>query len=87
LDAGSANPLEGSRGPHAKRKVERLHSTFNEPVRTVPQPNDNVDLQLAWLHLVENEGCRLQPRRGVPSENVDTFGSHFHAKARIAHPF
>ena len=39
--------------------MERLHLTFYDPVPTVAPPNDDLELQLVWLHMVENAGATL----------------------------
>lgn len=39
--------------------MERLHLTFYDPVPTVAPPNDDLELQLVWLHLIENAGASL----------------------------
>lgn len=39
--------------------MERLHFSFYDPVPTIAPPNDDLELQLVWLHLVENAGSSL----------------------------
>lgn len=39
--------------------MERLGFTFYDPVPTIAPPNDDLELQLVWLHLVEQAGATL----------------------------
>ena len=39
--------------------MERLYLTFYDPVPTVAPPNDDLELQLVWLHLAEKAGPSL----------------------------
>ena len=45
--------IGGTLGLPAEGLMDRLHYTFYEPVPTVAPPNDDLELQLVWLHLVE----------------------------------
>ncbi len=45
--------IGGTLGLPAEGKMERLHFSFYEPVPTIAPPNDDLELQLVWLHLVE----------------------------------
>lgn len=51
--------IGGTLGLPAEGKMERLNFTFYDPVPTVAPPNDDLELQLVWLHLVENAGNSL----------------------------
>ena len=51
--------IGGTLGLPTEGKMERQHLTFFDPVPTVAPPNDDLELQLVWLHLVENNGRRL----------------------------
>ena len=46
-------PHEGKDGP--------LNLTFYDPVPTEPQFNDDLDLQLVWLHALEEHGLEVTP--------------------------
>ena len=39
--------------------MQRQHYTYYDPVPTVAPPNDDLELQLVWLHLVETSGSEL----------------------------
>jgi ADP-ribosylglycohydrolase len=45
--------IGGTLGIPAEGKMERLNLSFYDPVPTVAPPNDDLELQLVWLHLVE----------------------------------
>ena len=47
-------------GPH-EGKPGPLELTFYDPVPTEPAANDDLDLQLIWLHALETHGLRLTP--------------------------
>ncbi|XHR31187.1 MAG: ADP-ribosylglycohydrolase family protein [Chthoniobacteraceae bacterium] len=49
----------GTLGLPAEGKMERLNFSFYDPVPTVAPPNDDLELQLVWLHLVEQAGASL----------------------------
>ena len=51
--------IGGTLGLPAEGKMERLHFAFYDPVPTIAPPNDDLELQLVWLHLVENAGASL----------------------------
>ncbi len=51
--------IGGTLGLPAEGKMERLHFLFYDPVPTIAPPNDDLELQLVWLHLVENNGSTL----------------------------
>ncbi|MFA6176020.1 MAG: DUF4372 domain-containing protein, partial [Phycisphaerae bacterium] len=51
--------IGGTLGLPAEGKMERLNFSFYNPVPTTVPPNDNLELQLVWLHLVENAGSTL----------------------------
>lgn len=51
--------IGGTLGLPAEGKMERLHFTFYDPVPTMAPPNDDLELQLVWLHLVEQAGSSL----------------------------
>ncbi|MGD9519401.1 MAG: ADP-ribosylglycohydrolase family protein, partial [Armatimonadota bacterium] len=46
-------PHEGKQGP--------LNLTFYDPVPTEPMFNDDLDLQLVWLHAIEEHGLGVTP--------------------------
>lgn len=39
--------------------MERLHFSFYDPIPVTAPPNDDLELQLVWLHLVESAGATL----------------------------
>lgn len=45
--------IGGTLGLPAEGRTERLNFTFYDPVPTIAPPNDDLELQLVWLHLVE----------------------------------
>ena len=45
--------IGGTLGLPYEGKMERLYLTFYDPVPTVAPPNDDLELQLVWLHLAE----------------------------------
>jgi len=51
--------IGGTLGLPYEGVMERLHLAFYDPVPTVAPPNDDLELQLVWLHLVENGGTTL----------------------------
>ncbi len=51
--------IGGTLGLPAEGKMERLDYSFYEPVPTIAPPNDDLELQLVWLHLVEQGGSTL----------------------------
>lgn len=51
--------IGGTLGLPAEGRMERLQFSFYDPVPTVAPPNDDLELQLVWLHLVENSGSTL----------------------------
>jgi len=51
--------IGGTLGLPFEGKMERLHLSFYDPVPTIAPPNDDLELQLVWLHLVENSGTSL----------------------------
>lgn len=51
--------IGGTLGLPAEGKMERLDFQFYDPIPTTAPPNDDLELQLVWLHLVENSGCTL----------------------------
>ena len=51
--------IGGTLGLPAEGKMERLNFSFYDPVPTIAPPNDDLELQLVWLHLVENAGASL----------------------------
>lgn len=51
--------IGGTLGLPAEGRMDRLHFSFYDPVPTVAPPNDDLELQLVWLHLVENAGTSL----------------------------
>jgi len=51
--------IGGTLGLPAEGRMDRLHFSYYDPVPTVAPPNDDLELQLVWLHLVENAGDSL----------------------------
>lgn len=51
--------IGGTLGLPAEGMMERLYFRFYDPIPTTAPPNDDLELQLVWLHLVENSGFRL----------------------------
>ncbi len=51
--------IGGTLGLPAEGKMERLNYSFYDPVPTIAPPNDDLELQLVWLHLVENAESSL----------------------------
>ncbi len=51
--------IGGTLGLPAEGKMGRLNFTFYDPIPTIAPPNDDLELQLVWLHLVENAGSSL----------------------------
>lgn len=53
--------------------MERQHFQFYDPVPTLAPPNDDLELQLVWLHLVEHCNGTL-----TPSDFAQAWLSHIH---------
>ena len=51
--------IGGTLGLPAEGKMERLNFSFYNPVPTTALPNDDLELQIVWLHLVENVDVAL----------------------------
>lgn len=51
--------IGGTLGLPAEGKMERLHFSFYDPIPTIAPPNDDLELQLVWLHLIEKSGSTL----------------------------
>ena len=51
--------IGGTLGLPAEGRMERLNFSFYDPVPTIAPPNDDLELQLVWLHLVEQSGITL----------------------------
>lgn len=45
--------IGGTLGLPAEGRMDRLDFTFYDPVPTIAPPNDDLELQLVWLHLLE----------------------------------
>lgn len=45
--------IGGTLGLPAEGRMDRLNFSFYNPVPTIAPPNDDLELQLVWLHLVE----------------------------------
>jgi ADP-ribosylglycohydrolase len=58
-------PCEGQTGP--------LAYTFYDPIPTSAPPNDDLELQLVWLHLLETRGLHL-----TQQDFADAWLSHIH---------
>ncbi len=75
--------IGGTFGLPAEGKMERLNYTFYDPVPTIAPPNDDLELQLVWLHLVEqNKSGELTAQDFAKAwiENIhymwDEYGKH-----------
>jgi ADP-ribosylglycohydrolase len=53
--------IGGTLGLPSEGRMERQNYTFYDPVPTIAPPNDDLELQLVWLHLVETRGTELTP--------------------------
>lgn len=51
--------IGGTLGLPAEGEMKRLNFTFYDPIPTSAPPNDDLELQLVWLHLVENARAPL----------------------------
>lgn len=51
--------IGGTLGIPTEGEMERQNLSFYTPVPTAAPPNDDLELQLVWLHLVENGGASL----------------------------
>lgn len=65
--------IGGTLGLPAEGKVGPLHFTFYDPVPTVAPPNDDLELQLVWLHLLEQRGFDL-----TQQDLADAWLAHIH---------
>ena len=45
--------IGGTLGLPAEGRMNRLHFSFYDPVPTIAPPNDDLELQLVWLHILE----------------------------------
>lgn len=45
--------IGGTLGLPAEGRMERLNFSFYDPVPTIAPPNDDLELQLVWLHMLE----------------------------------
>lgn len=52
--------IGGTLGLPAEGRMERLNFSFYDPVPTVAPPNDDLELQLVWLHMVEQSNGKLE---------------------------
>lgn len=51
--------IGGTLGLPAEGRTERLSYSFYDPIPTIAPPNDDLELQLVWLHLLETRGFDL----------------------------
>jgi ADP-ribosylglycohydrolase len=51
--------IGGTLGLPSEGRMQRQHYTYYDPVPMVAPPNDDLELQLVWLHLVESSGSEL----------------------------
>lgn len=65
--------IGGTLGLPAEGKTERLYFTFYDPIPKVAPPNDDLELQLVWLHLLETKGFNLTQR-----DFADAWINHIH---------
>ncbi len=65
--------IGGTLGLPAEGKFGPLNFTFYDPVPTSAPPNDDLELQLVWLHLVEQRGFDLTQR-----DFADAWLAHIH---------
>jgi len=49
----------GTLGLPAEGRMERLYFSFYDPIPAVAPPNDDLELQLVWLHMLETRGATL----------------------------
>ncbi len=63
----------GTLGIPAEGRMERLSYTFYNPIPTSAPPNDDLELQLVWLHLLETRGVNLTQR-----DLADGWLAHIH---------
>lgn len=66
--------IGGTLGLPAEGKMDRLHFTFYDPVPTIAPPNDDLELQLVWLHLLENLSDGILTRQDF----ADAWLNHLH---------
>lgn len=55
--------IGGTLGGPVEGKMEVLDLKFYPNLTQVPLPNDDLDLQLVWLHALEQYGARLDAAR------------------------
>jgi ADP-ribosylglycohydrolase len=65
--------IGGTLGLPAEGKMERLNYSFYDPVPQMAPPNDDLELQLVWLHVVENAGSTL-----TRAEFAEAWIKHIH---------
>ncbi len=53
--------IGGTLGLPCEGRMERQNYTYYNPVPVSAPPNDDLELQLVWLHLVESRGSELTP--------------------------
>ena len=66
--------IGGTLGLPVEGKMDRLHFTFYDPVPTIAPPNDDLELQLVWLHLIET----LQDGTLTQQHFADAWLNHLH---------
>ncbi len=63
--------IGGTLGLPSEGRMERQHLTFYDPIPTQAPPNDDLELQLVWLHLVETKEV-------TPSSLAEAWIRHIH---------
>ncbi len=65
--------IGGTLGLPAEGKIGPLNFSFYDPIPTSAPPNDDLELQLVWLHLVEQRGFDL-----TQQDFADAWLAHIH---------
>lgn len=66
--------IGGTLGLPAEGEMKRLNFSFYDPIPTSAPPNDDLELQLVWLHLVEN----VQSTELTQSDFAKAWIDHIH---------
>ncbi|MFA6960807.1 MAG: ADP-ribosylglycohydrolase family protein [Opitutaceae bacterium] len=66
--------IGGTLGLPAEGRMDRLHFSFYDPVPTIAPPNDDLELQLVWLHLLET----LKDGTLTQQDFADAWLNHLH---------
>jgi len=65
--------IGGTLGLPAEGRMERLHFDFYDPVPSIAPPNDDLELQLVWLHMIEQSTGHL-----TQEDFADSWLQHLH---------